>query len=287
MKYLYFTILGLWVSQYLLFAQTVLINEIDTDQTSTDAAEFIELYDGGTGITALDGYVLVLFNGSDDQSYAAFDLDGYSTDANGFFVLGNAAVPGVDLIFSNTILQNGSDAVALYQDDASSFPGGTPVSLTNLVDAVVYDTNDPDDVGLLVLLNSSQAQLNEDVLAAKDVHSLQRYPDAAGGSRNTSAFVSAIPTPGTFNVNVTTRLQEEEFNDCVLSPIPFRDHLCLETEEQVRMIRISDVTGRCVKQCIDYSSEQPILTNELSAGTYIVTIVLQDGSEKSLRAIKR
>ena len=40
-----------------------------------DVLEFIELYDGGTGNTALDGLVVVLLNGSDDQSYApVFDL---------------------------------------------------------------------------------------------------------------------------------------------------------------------------------------------------------------------
>ena len=35
---------------------------------------------------------MVLYNGSDDASYDAFDLDGFSTDADGFFVIcGDAA----------------------------------------------------------------------------------------------------------------------------------------------------------------------------------------------------
>ena len=37
--------------------------------------------------------------GTGRQSYAAFDLDGYVTDANGYFVLGNPGVPGASLIF--------------------------------------------------------------------------------------------------------------------------------------------------------------------------------------------
>ncbi len=74
------------------FAQSVLINEVDADQVSTDSAEFVELFDGGTGNTDLTGLVLVLFNGNGDTSYQAFDLDGFTTSGSGYFVLyGNAA----------------------------------------------------------------------------------------------------------------------------------------------------------------------------------------------------
>lgn len=58
----------------------VIINEVDADQTSTDNAEFIELYDGGVGLTDLSGLSLVLYNGSDNKSYLAYDLDGYQTN---------------------------------------------------------------------------------------------------------------------------------------------------------------------------------------------------------------
>ena len=43
----------------------------------TDVLEFVELFDGGVGGTSLDGLVLVFYNGSDDLSYAAYDLDGF------------------------------------------------------------------------------------------------------------------------------------------------------------------------------------------------------------------
>ena len=92
----------------------------DADQVGTDAAEFVELYDGGVGNTPLDGLVVVFYNGANDLSYAAFDLDGYTTNAQGYFTLGNAAVPGVDLVFANDTLQNGADAVALYAGDATN-----------------------------------------------------------------------------------------------------------------------------------------------------------------------
>ena len=51
--------------------------------------------------------------------------------------------------------------MALYEGSAADFPSGTAISTTNLVDAFVYDTNDADDAGLLVLLNEGQRQVNE------------------------------------------------------------------------------------------------------------------------------
>ncbi len=177
----------------------VLINETDADTAGTDILEFVELYDGGTGNSPLDGLVLVFFNGSNDSSYNAFDLDGMSTNANGYFVVGNTAVSGVDIVIPSNGLQNGADAVGLYQDDASSFPNGTAVTTTNLIDAVVYDTNDADDAGLLVLLNAAEPQLNEDTNAAKDTESNQRCPNGAGGLRNTSGYIQALATPDADN----------------------------------------------------------------------------------------
>lgn len=178
---------------------TVLINEVDSDTPSTDVAEFLELFDGGAGETPLDGYVLVFYNGATDVSYAAFDLDGLETDANGYFVAGNNAVAGVDLVFSNGTLQNGADAVALYLADGADFPNGTAVTITGLVDALVYDTSDADDAELLVLLNPGQAQVNEDGNGDGDIESNQRCPNGSGGLRNTSSYTQATPTPGVAN----------------------------------------------------------------------------------------
>ncbi|UII19281.1 T9SS type A sorting domain-containing protein [Fulvivirga ligni] len=182
---------------------SVIINEIDADTQGTDIAEFIELYDGGLGNTSLDGLVVVLFNGSNDLSYQAYDLDGYTTDADGYLVLGNAGVNNVSLEFNSNTLQNGADAVALYEADATDFPSGTAVTLTGLLDAIVYDTNDSDDAELLTLLNAGEPQVNEDAAGDKDVHSLQRYTNGSGGERNTSTYVAALPTPGAPNTNVT------------------------------------------------------------------------------------
>lgn len=166
------------------------VNEVDSNTPGTDVAEFVEIFaDSGT-TTALDGYVVVFFNGSNDQSYAAFDLDGFSTDANGFFVLGNVGVPNVSITFNSNLLQNGADAVAIYTGNAIDFPNGTAVTAVNLIDGLVYDTSDPDDVELAVL---APVQINENENGEEDNQSVQRNPDGS------STFSVKSPTPGTTN----------------------------------------------------------------------------------------
>ncbi|WP_024768577.1 T9SS type A sorting domain-containing protein [Aquimarina macrocephali] len=181
----------------------IVINEIDADTDGSDILEFVELFDGGAGNTSLDGHTLVFFNGSNNQSYAAYDLTGSTTNANGYFVIGNADVANVGVTFPGNGLQNGADAVALYKTEASNFPNGSAITTENLVDAIVYDTNDSDDTELLVLLNSSEPQVNEDEKNDKNFHSLQRFPNGSGGLRNTSTYTQAIPTPGGANTNAT------------------------------------------------------------------------------------
>ena len=176
MKKIYILLLTLTISS-LSFGQV--INEVDADTPGTDAAEFIEIKH--TPNTPLDGLVVVLFNGSDDKSYNdAIDLDGYSTDANGFFVIGSTDMgtpieisPG-----SGGWLQNGADCVALYQGDATDFPNDTDATQTNLIDAMCYDTNDGDDAALMTALGVT-VQYNEDANGSKDTESNQMQVDGS------------------------------------------------------------------------------------------------------------
>lgn len=187
-----------------LDSSSLIINEVDADQEGTDSAEFVELFDGGVGNTDLTGHVLVFFNGSDDASYEAFDLDGFSTDADGYFVLcANAATtPNCDLDVDpdTNLIQNGADAVALLLGDAVNFPNDTPVTTVGLLDAIVYDTADADDAGLLPLLNAGQPQVNEDGAGNATGHSNQRCANGTGGARNTDTYAQWAPTPGAENV---------------------------------------------------------------------------------------
>jgi hypothetical protein len=177
----------------------MLINEVDSDTPGADAAEFVELYDGGTGNTDLGGLVVVFFNGNGDTSYAAYDLDGRRTNAQGYFLLGNGGL-SPDVTFANGLLQNGADAVALYEANAADFPGGTPVTSVRLVDAIVYDTSDADDPGLLPLLNPGELQVNENEGGVSAEDSIQRCPNGTGGPRNTSTYAASAPSPAAPNV---------------------------------------------------------------------------------------
>ncbi|MEO8682417.1 MAG: Ig-like domain-containing protein, partial [Vicinamibacterales bacterium] len=179
-------------------AANVIINEIDADTPGDDAAEFVELYDGGAGNTPLDGLAVVFYQGEDHLSYASFDLDGYTTDASGYFTLGNPGVPGASVTFAPGqfgLLQNGADAVALYVGSATDFPIGTPVTTASLLDAIAYDTDDADDAVLLSLLNPGEPQVNENRFGLKVDQSLQRCTNGSGGKRNTSSYLPATPTP--------------------------------------------------------------------------------------------
>jgi hypothetical protein len=176
----------------------ILINEIDSDTPGTDTLEFVELSSTVPNFS-LNGYVLVFYNGSTDVSYLAVDLTGFSTDVNGFFTVGNVAlVPPAGIVVPNNTIQNGADAVALYLDSAANFPNGTAVTLTNLIDAVVYSTADPADPGLLVL-TPGMPQVDEAANGLGDTQSIQRCPDGSGGPLNTTTFVATTPTPGASN----------------------------------------------------------------------------------------
>ncbi len=182
---------------------SVIINEVDADTPGTDAAEFVELYDGGAGETSLDGLVLVHFNGSNDLALGSVDLDGLLTDAEGYLVIcGDSSDIAADCDTDGVGLQNGADAVALYQGDATAFPVGAAIATTNLVDAIVYDTSDADDAGLLALLNAGQPQVNEDGNGNGAVESNQRCPNGSGGARETGTYAQFAPTVGAVNTCV-------------------------------------------------------------------------------------
>lgn len=176
----------------------LVINEFDSDTVGTDTLEFIEIYDGGQGNVALDGYSIVLYNGSNDLSYRTIDLSGYRTNAEGYFVVGNETVANVILVIPANSVQNGADAIALYRSDIL-LPLNSPLTLNNLVDAVVYGTSDATDLELLALLNSGELQIDENSGGVADSVSNQRCGNGAGELRNTSSYVQALPSPGAAN----------------------------------------------------------------------------------------
>jgi hypothetical protein len=174
----------------------IVINEVDAVSSDKD---FVELYDGGMGNMALDGLVLVLYKGEDDGAYMYYDLDGYSTNNEGYFVIGNSNVENVDLGSSTFTLPDGADAVALFVGEGFEFPNGSLVTKKGVVDAFVYSIDDSEDAGLLILLNNLQPQVNENGKGDSEHHSCQRISNGSGGQRNTQTYIQLPPTSGVRN----------------------------------------------------------------------------------------
>jgi endonuclease I len=192
MKKIFFVFL--FMCSYIISAQVV-INELDSDTPATDDKEFVELKSTVPNF-ALDGYFLVFFNGNPtsttaNKSYLTVYLGDLKTDANGLIVIGNSSLaPSPTKIFPDNVIQNGADGVALYFGGPSSFPDNTLATKANLVDALLYDTNDPDAVGLMSLLGVS-VQYNEALNNLQETQSIQR--------KNDGTFEIKDPTPGVNN----------------------------------------------------------------------------------------
>lgn len=179
------------------FSQVV-INELDCDQVSTDAAEFVELK-SATPNFSLNGYVLAFFNASaagGNKCYFVVDLDGITTDGNGNATIGsNGVSPIPNRIIANNVIQNGADGIGLYLGDASDFIlfGSDPVnatvaSTTNLVDALVYanTTSATIEPGILTALGETVTWFEGNATTAL-TQSIQRKSDGT--------YEAKIPTP--------------------------------------------------------------------------------------------
>lgn len=196
----------------------VVINELDSDTPSTDDREFIELK-SSTPNFPLDGYVLVFFNGNlgssaANSSYFALGLDGLTTDANGIILLGNTLVSPVPAkIFPDNTIQNGADGVGLYLGSPSDFPEFTLATTTNLIHALMYDTNDADATALMGLLGVT-TQYNENQNSLQTTQSVQRKTDGT--------YETKTPTPGANNdgsgvvfngITITANTADKNEND--------------------------------------------------------------------------
>ncbi|TYC17172.1 T9SS type A sorting domain-containing protein [Bizionia gelidisalsuginis] len=210
-------LLLLW-SQYGI-AQLV-INELDCDNTGLDDKEFIEIKSINPSSLeivpnfSLDGYIIVLFNGSNsggDSSYFRIDLNGSITDDNGLLLIGSETVtPLPQLIIPPNVIQNGADAVAIYQAQMDDFIEGTLATTTNLIDVLVYSTNDADDNGLLALLGET-IQVSEG--ASNNTNSIQLNNDGI-------SYAIGVPTPRVLNDNsgnvhnpITISTAQEQYNE--------------------------------------------------------------------------
>ena len=175
-----------------LHAQTLYINELDSDTPGLDTKEFVEIKSSVPNLS-LDGYAIVFFNGSsnaNNSSYWVVDLSGQKTDVNGLFVVGNEGLsPFPNLVIPDNTIQNGADGVAIYKRNPLDFPEGTLAFVDQtLIDVLIYGTADPDATTMLDIFkvfNPNIKQINEG--SSNNTNSIQR--DNNGG------YFSAAPTP--------------------------------------------------------------------------------------------
>lgn len=215
------SIVFLFLSQFI--TAQIVINELDCDTPSIDDKEFIELK-SATPNFALDGYVVVFFNGSttsslSNKSYLVIDLDGYATDVNGLLLIGSTTVsPFPQLVISPNLIQNGPDAVAIYQASDTDFPEGTLATQTNLIDALAYETGSVEAPVLWALLGLS-GQINEG--ANNNTNSIQLNNDG-------TTYIVTTPTPRQLNDGsgivlngITISVAENEYNEDDVFDITF------------------------------------------------------------------
>jgi len=196
----------------------LVINELDCDTPGVDNEEFLELL-SDTPNFPLDGYVVVFFNGSEsggNSSYFTADLDGFVTDVNGLLLIGsNSVSPTPQFLIPENTIQNGADAVAIYEGSDFNFPDETLATIDNLVDVLIYDTSDADDVDMLDIFRadpnfSDIQQINEG--SSNNTNSIQR--------NNDGTYTSTEPTPrelndgsGTNQISIQMEIAQTQYGE--------------------------------------------------------------------------
>jgi len=162
---------------------TLVINEIDYDQPSTDRAEFIELKNVGSADVDLTGVSVQLINGNGDSTYKTIALPSQTLGAGEYFVIcgdpSNTPRCDLDVSPNSNLIQNGPpDAVAIFFD-------GT------VIDAVSYEGD--------VL---SVVEVSGDGLADSgsiEFVSISRFPDGVDTNQNNVDLSLRCTTPGKAN----------------------------------------------------------------------------------------
>ncbi len=164
---------------------SLVINEVDYDQPSTDAAEFLELKNVSGGAINLDPYSVQLVNGTGGGAavYRTFELPDVELPAGEHYVVcaSAASTPNCDLDVTpeTDLIQNGApDALGLRLG-------------TTLVDAVSYEGNTG-----APYTEGSGAGL-EDTAGAGE--GLSRCPDGSDTDQNSVDFRLREITPGAAN----------------------------------------------------------------------------------------
>ena len=167
---------------------SLVINEVDYDQPSTDLAEFLELKNVSGGPINLDAYRVELINGASGGSalYQVYDLPNVDLAAGDYYVIcGNAANTAncdLDVTANQDIIQNGApDAMRLV----------TGVDPVVVVDTLSYEGN---------TTGNFEGSGDGLVDTAGEGESIARCPDGADSDVNNVDFTLRAISPGAANV---------------------------------------------------------------------------------------
>jgi hypothetical protein len=160
----------------------VVINEFIYNPAGTDGdLEWVELYNAGTAVTRLDGWVIETATETWGEDFVF--PNGTSLAPNEYLVVGGPAVAASDLVSEDLSLGNGSSSA-----------DGVRIKdcLDAVVDTILYGKG---DVGTLTGDGGSTTVVPE----VEDGASLGRYPDGTDENAPSDFMEYATPTPGRSN----------------------------------------------------------------------------------------
>lgn len=162
----------------------LVINEVDYDQSGSDTADFVEIYNPTDAAVDLADYTLYLVNGNGDTPYNTQVLSG-TLPALGYLVVGQAdpMVAG-SLYIAGPALQNGPDGVALYNTSTGMF-----VDVFSYEGEVMTDTP-----SAFSLAEGTVTNLQDSVSG-----SISRLPNGVDTDEMGTDWAEGTPTPGAAN----------------------------------------------------------------------------------------
>lgn len=180
-------------------APPLIINEVFYDPNgSSDAGEFIELYNTSSEEIEIGGCQVLLVNGSNGQVYGpTIQIPGGTRLAgHGFYLIGNAATVGapVDLNLNlDNVMQNGAPDAVILRSGAGT-----------LMDALCYEADEDFNLSTLEALQAVSEGGTGAVPSRSSTTvpnlSLSRLPNGQDTGNNLQDFALARPTPGAANV---------------------------------------------------------------------------------------
>lgn len=211
------------------------------------------------GSVGYEDYSSVVFNGISGATYP-LDVIGSGLGANRF---------GMTVWIDWN--ENGSfdDAGEQYFNTPATFKGGTGAAVALSGDIAIPAGVTPGNKRMRVKYNFSNSTTALHVALATACSNMV--------NGQTEDYTIAVTSPVTATASVSK-------NTVSVYPNPFHDVLKISDVKGVKSISVSDVSGRQVK---NMKPSAELNLSDLKTGLYIVTLQMEDGTVKSVKAIKK